>query len=103
MSNNKTLILLLLTVVVTALTIVIFLPLANIPPETSHSALFMVALLLFKIAGAISAGVLLMLVISDRPWRKLRHNDDVIFARYQHGNSTKPEPFNHAYNGHSQK
>lgn len=103
MSNNKTLVSLLFTVAVLATVISAFLPLANIPQQTYGTLFFMVAILLFKVAGAISAGILVMLFVSDRPWRKLRHIEDINFAQGDQPNEVKRQPFNHAYNGHSPK
>ena len=103
MSNNKTLVSLLFAVAVLATVISAFLPLANIPQQTSGTLFFMVAILLFKVAGAISAGILVMLFVSDRPWRKLRHIEDINFAQGDQPNEVKRQPFNHAYNGHSPK
>ncbi|WP_166424317.1 hypothetical protein [Paraglaciecola sp. 20A4] len=102
MSNNKTLISLLLVVAVIAFTLVVFSPLLYLSAETTLSLFFMVVVLLFKIAGALAAGILLMLVLSDRPWRKLRHVDDITFDGYQAG-AVKREPFKHVYNGHLPK
>ncbi|QHJ09940.1 hypothetical protein FX988_00148 [Paraglaciecola mesophila] len=103
MSNNKTLISLLFAVAVIALTITVFLPVLNIPQQAASTPAFMVAIMLFKIAGAIAGGVLIMLFVSDRPWRKLRHSEDIVFTKKQDLNAAKQEPFNHAYHGHSSK
>tara|TARA_R110000744_G_scaffold82553_3_gene162280 strand:- start:3777 stop:4136 length:360 start_codon:yes stop_codon:yes gene_type:complete len=102
MSNNKTLISLLFVVAVIALILAVSSPMPYLPTETTTSVFFMVAILLFKIGGALAAGILLMLFLSDRPWRKLRHVDDITFDGYQ-PNAIKQESFKHVYNGHLPK
>jgi hypothetical protein len=103
MSNNKTLVSLLFAVAIIAFFSNIFLPEVNVAEQSASAPLFMVAIFFIKFVGAIAVGVVIMLFFSERPWRKLRHSEDVIFANKHNSDVDKEGSFTHMFNAHSSK